>query len=107
MNTGIIIALTFLIGFLLGVGFGRASKKRSGSAYLLRTLVVLIAIIFSVLGLAGVIQFASPSFFIGLSEKLPEDIRSILLADLLLGGTRLWIFAVVAGVLWWAQSKIK
>lgn len=97
--------ITFLAGFWIGVGFNRAARHRKG-AFILNAFVTILAIASSIVGLFGIIQFASLGLFMAIAGKFPSDIQSLLFFDLLMAGTRLWIFAIVAAVLWWVRGKI-
>ena len=106
MPTWVIILITFLVAFWLGSSYGR-THYRHRSRFLLRTFVTIIAVCMSVLALAGLVAFISPSLALTLASKLPPDIQGILLTDLLIkGGTGLWVFAIISGVLWWARTRI-
>lgn len=106
MDTWLIVLITFVVAFWFGTLFGKTHSRRRGR-FLLRSLVILLALIFSVLALAGLVAFVSPTLAMGLASKLPSDIQNVLLADLLLrGGTGLWVFLVLSGVLWWVQTRI-
>ena len=106
MDTWIIIIITFIIAFVFGSYFGRTHPKYRGK-FLLKTLVTVFALVFSVLALAGLVAFISPSLAIALGSKLPADVQAILITDIFLrGGTGLWVFLVLSGVLWWVWTRM-
>ena len=106
MDTWLIVLITFIVAFFFGSLFGRTHPRRRGN-FLLKTFVTLFALVFSVLALVGLIAFVSPTLALTLGSKLPEDVQAILLTDVLLrGGTGLWIFLVLSGVLWWVRTRI-
>lgn len=106
MDTWIVILITFVAAFWFGTLFGKTHPKRRGR-FLLRALVVILALVFSIFALAGLVAFISPTLAMGLASKLPSDIQGVLLTDLFLrGGTGLWVFLILSGVLWWVQTRI-
>jgi hypothetical protein len=73
----------------------------------LRTLVTVLAVIFAILALGAFVAFLSPMMFIKLLGYLPPDIQDMIFFDILLrGGTGLWAFVVIAGILWYVRGKI-
>ncbi len=83
-------------------------KSYHKSHYPLRTLVTLLAIIFSILALGAFIAFLSPMMFIKMLSYLPGDIQDIIFMDLFLrGGTGLWIFVIISAILWYIKGKIR
>ena len=83
----------------------KAPPKRH---YPLRTFITILAIIFSIFALGAFIAFLSPSMFINLMMRLPPDIQEAIFVDIFLrGGTGLWVFLLIAAILWYARSKIR
>lgn len=106
MDTWLVVLVTFIVAFFLGSLFGKTHPRHRGR-FLLRTLVTLFAVVFSVLALAGLVAFISPTLALTLGSKLPQDVQAILLTDILLrGGTGLWVFLILSGVLWWVRTRI-
>ena len=106
MDTWIIILITFLVAFWFGYLFAKTHPRRRGR-FLIRSLVIILALVFSVFALAGLVAFISPTLAMALASELPPDVQDVLLMDLILrGGTGLWVFLVLSGVLWWVQTRI-
>ena len=106
MATWLIIVITFIVAFFFGSMFGKTPSQRRGK-FLLKTLVIVFALAFSLLALAGLIAFTSPTLALFIGSKFPKDIQGILLTDWLLrGGTGLWVFLVLSGVMWWVWTRI-
>jgi hypothetical protein len=107
MATWLIILITFVIAFFVGSLYGKQHPRQRGK-FLLKLLVAVLAVVFSILALAGLLAFISPTLAIALGSKLPEDVQLILLTDILLrGGTGLWVFLILSGVLWWVWTRIR
>ena len=76
--------------------------------YPLRTFITILAIIFTVVALAAFIGFLSPMMFIKLLGYLPPDIQNAIFMDIFLrGGTGLWVFVIISGILWYVRGKIR
>lgn len=106
MDTWIIVLITFIVAFWFGSLFGK-THPRNRSRFLLRSLVIIFALVFSVFALAGLVALISPTLAMALASKLPPDVQNVLFMDLLLrGGTGLWVFLILSGVLWWVQTRI-
>ena len=73
----------------------------------MRTLITILAIIFTLLALVGFIGFLSPTLFINLLNQLPQDIQNAVFFDILLrGGTGWWVFAIISAILWYVRSIV-
>lgn len=106
MDTWLIVLITFVVAFWFGALFGKTHHRRR-DRFLLRSLVILFALVFSLFALAGLVAFISPTLAMSIASKLPPDIQNVLFMDLLLrGGTGLWVFLVLSGILWWVQTRI-
>ncbi len=106
MSLIIVILITFLVAFWLGSLYGKTHYRHRGK-FLKRLLVTVFAVMFSILALVGFIGFLSPMLFFSLIEKLPPDTQEWVVMDLIFrGGTGVWIFAIIAGVLWWFRTRI-
>ena len=75
--------------------------------YLLKILVTVLAIIFSILATVGLLAFVWPSMFIAIFTHFPRVIQHIVVTDLFLkGGIGLWVFVTISAILWYVRGKI-
>ena len=102
----IVIVVVAIVAFWLGSGYGKTHYKHR-KKYLLRSLITIFALVFSVFALVGLLAFISPTLFVNMVVKLPADVQDMIFVDLFLrGGTGVWIFVILSGVLWWVRTKI-
>ena len=101
----IVIVVVVVVAFLFGSKYGK-THYRHRKNYLLCSLITLFASVFSVFALVGLLAFISPMLFVNVVAKLPTDIQNMIFVDLFLrGGTGVWVFMILSGVLWWVRTK--
>ncbi|NLE90010.1 MAG: hypothetical protein GX602_03620 [Dehalococcoidales bacterium] len=87
---------------------GRGKKPKKGVSFkqILKIIVTVFAIIFSIMACIGLIYFVSPMLTLTILSNLPADIQSALFLDFLLrGGTGFITSLIFSAVLWWIRIR--
>ncbi len=82
-------------------------KSHNKRRYPLKTIITVLAIIFSILAAIGLLAFVWPSMFIAIFTYFPRLIQNLVVTDIFLrGGIGLWVFVTISAVLWYVRGKM-
>jgi hypothetical protein len=82
-------------------------KSRPKRRYPLKTIITVLAIIFSILAFAGLLAFTWHAMFIKVFDYLPPAIQHALVMDIFpRGGIGLWVFITISAILWYVRGKM-